>query len=392
MSHAWQAHLAHNMLGIVYMPRCIKQTASIIFRSQRSHRLITGKSHIMELNSSSREPVPGKSVDMPADTSQLEKNDVNSTKSSPEADDVQYPGIFKLSLIMTGLMLSMFLVGLDNTIISTAIPKITDQFHALGDVGWYASAYLLTNCAFQLIWGKLYTFYIIRWVYLAALAIFEIGSLICAVAPSSTVLIVGRAIAGIGGGGIASGSFTLIAYCVPPRQRPTLIGMVGSMYGLAAIAGPLMGGAFTDNPRLTWRWCFYINLPLGAVPAAVLVFLVGSFSGSKRGEAGVVNQLKQMDLPGTSCLLPGIICLLLALQWGGTKYPWSNGRIIALLVIAIVLFICFIVIQCVSGERATVPGRVFGNRNVWGSSLFGSCTVACFFLMLYYVCPDLIRL
>jgi MFS family permease len=144
----------------------------------------------------------------------------------------------------------------DNTIIATAIPRITDQFHALNDVGWYGSAYLLTTCSFQLIFGKLYTFYSIKYVYLAALFLFELGSLICGVAPSSTALILGRAVAGLGCAGIFSGAILIIAKTVPLHRRPAYTGIIGAMYGIASVAGPLMGGAFTD--RLTWRWCFYM--------------------------------------------------------------------------------------------------------------------------------------
>ncbi|KAF4238007.1 hypothetical protein CNMCM8980_002239 [Aspergillus fumigatiaffinis] len=314
-----------------------------------------------------------------ADTEKL------SNSTSPD-DDSQYPGKIKLLVIISSLNLAMFLVGLDNTIISTAIPKVTDLFHALDDVGWYASAYLLTNCAFQLMWGKLYTFYIVKWIYLIALFLFELGSLICAVSPSSTALIVGRAIAGVGGGGVANGSFLLIAYCVPPRQRPTLIGLMGAMYGLAAIVGPLMGGAFTDNPSLTWRWCFYINLPLGVLPAVIVVAFISPFTGGgKHGKVSLADQLKQMDLPGTLFLLSAIVCLLLALQWGGTMYAWRNGVIIALLVLATAFFVTFGMIQYYSGDLATVPGRILSNRNIWGSSIFGSCVVASFFTMLYYI-------
>ncbi|KAE8356484.1 major facilitator superfamily domain-containing protein [Aspergillus coremiiformis] len=321
---------------------------------------------------------------------ELEKERSQSTlrNDKPQDEDKQddaphYPSSASLALIVLSLNLAIFLVGLDNTILSSAIPKITDQFHALGDVGWYASAYLLTNCAFQLIWGKLFTFYVVKWVYLMALFLFELGSLICAVAPSSTVLIIGRAIAGVGGSGVGNGSFLLIAHCVPQHRRPTFIGIMGAMYGFAAIAGPLMGGAFTD--KVSWRLCFYINLPLGAILALVIFFFIAPFRGSKKDEVGFLNQLKQMDLPGTMCLIPGIVCLLLALQWGGSVYPWKNGRVVALLVLAGVLFIGFVAIQYVSGDRATVPRRVFSNRNVWGSALFGSCVTAGFFMMLYYI-------
>ncbi|MCJ1387089.1 MFS sugar transporter [Xylographa soralifera] len=129
-------------------------------------------------------------------------------------DEIEYPGGLKLIIVVVALCLAVFLVALDNTIIATAIPRITDRFHSLEDVGLYASAYLLTTCAFQLQFGKLYTFFSIKWVFLTAIAIFELGSLLCGVAPNSIALIVGRAIAGIGSAGIFSGGLIIIAYSV----------------------------------------------------------------------------------------------------------------------------------------------------------------------------------
>jgi MFS family permease len=143
-------------------------------------------------------------------------------------------------------------MALDNTIVATAIPKITDHFQSLDDVGWYGSAYLLTTAGFQLLFGKFYTFFSIKWVYITAISFFELGSLICGVAPTSNALIVGRAIAGIGAAGIFSGALIIIAYAVPLHQRPMFTGVIGAMYGLASVAGPLLGGVFTD--KVTWRW------------------------------------------------------------------------------------------------------------------------------------------
>lgn len=124
-------------------------------------------------------------------------------------------------------------------------------------MGWYGSAYLLTTCAFQLFFGKLYTFFSIKWVYLIALFIFEVGSAVCGAAPNSPALIVGRAVAGLGSAGIFSGAILIVANTVPLRQRPTYTGLIGGMYGLASVAGPLMGGAFTD--KVSWRWWYVIR-------------------------------------------------------------------------------------------------------------------------------------
>jgi hypothetical protein len=173
---------------------------------------------------------------------------------NPDDDEVNYPTGLKFVIITIALCLSVFLVALDNTIIATAIPHITDQFKALGDVGWYGSAYLLTTCALQLFFGKLYTFFKIKTVFLVSIFIFEVGSALCGAAPSSVALIVGRAIAGVGSAGIFSGALVVIAYSVPLEKRPIFTGIIGAMYGIASIAGPLLGGVFTD--KLSWRWCF----------------------------------------------------------------------------------------------------------------------------------------
>lgn len=163
-----------------------------------------------------------------------------------------YPNGFKLAIIVVGLCLSVFCMALDNTIIATAIPRITDEFNSLQDIGWYGSAYLLTTCAFQLFYGKLYSLFNIKIVYLAALFFFEAGSLICALAPNSTALIVGRAIAGFGAAGVFTGVLLIIAHICPVHKRPVYTGIAGAMYGPASVVGPLIGGAFTDN--VTWRW------------------------------------------------------------------------------------------------------------------------------------------
>jgi hypothetical protein len=159
--------------------------------------------------------------------SRTQSNSIISTPGAEDDDEIVYPGGLKLATIIVALCLGVFLVALDNTIIATAIPKITDHFKSLGDVGWYGSSYLLTTCALQLFFGKLYTFYSIKTVFLVSIAIFEVGSALCGAAPSSVALIVGRAIAGIGSAGIFAGALIIIAYSVPLVKRPIYTGLVG---------------------------------------------------------------------------------------------------------------------------------------------------------------------
>ncbi|KAH4050220.1 MFS-type efflux pump elcC [Parastagonospora nodorum] len=251
---------------------------------------------------------------------------------------------------------------------------------------WYGSGYLLTACAFQLSYGKIYNLYPIKWVFLIALALFEIGSLICGAAPSSVGLIMGRVVAGIGSGGLFSGAILLVAEFKPLNERAFYNGMLGAMYSVASVAGPLMGGAFTE--RVTWRLCFYINLPLGVVTAVIVFLLVpNNYDPGRDSRRGLPlkKKLQEMDLYGLVVLVPTIICILLATQWGGTKYSWSNARIIALFVVGFVLFVAFVVIEIWQGDRAIVPPSLVKRRTVWACSIFSFCLFGSFLVVAYFL-------
>lgn len=222
-----------------------------------------------------------------------------------------------------------------------------------------------------------------KWGFLVAILIFEIGSLICAVAPSSTVLIVGRAIAGIGVAGIFSGAMVIISMTVPLQKRPAVFGAFGMVWGIASIAGPLLGGAFTDG--ITWRWCFYINLPIGGLSIAVLLLILRLPSKTEFSGTPVLARIRQLDLIGATLLVPAIICLLLALQWGGNKYPWSNSRIIGLFIGFGLMIILFSVSQIYLGEKATLPPHILKKRTVLSAILYALFFGGSFFLLVYYV-------
>ncbi|ORY18399.1 MFS transporter [Clohesyomyces aquaticus] len=326
-------------------------------------------------------------VDSKQSVDTLQNDDVvlrnGSTAPLDDGAVTEYPDKTKLTIIVFALCLVVFLMALDNAIIATAIPRITDQFHSLTDVGWYGSAYLLTTAALQLQFGKFYTYLSIKYTFLMAVAIFELGSLLCGAARSSTMLIVGRAIAGLGAAGIYSGAAIILANSVPLPQRPAYIGLIGSMYGVSSVAGPLLGGVFTD--KVSWRWCFYINLPIGAVTAVLIVFFFPHPKQHKPPPESLLRRVDRFDPIGTLLLVPAVICLLLALQWGGVKYPWANGRIIALFIIGGLAFLGFIGVQIWKQENATVPPRIMRNRTVWASVLYAFGLGASFFIGVYYI-------
>jgi len=166
-----------------------------------------------------------------------------------------YPRGIKLVLITTGLMLSILLSALDSTIISTAIPSITSEFGSISNIAWYGSAYIVTNATFQPCWGKAYHYFPLKTTFLLAILVFEVGNVICATAPNSEMLIFGRIVGGMGGGGVMTGAFIMIALTAGPEYRAAYMGLVGVTFGTASVVGPILGGALTDGPG--WRWCFW---------------------------------------------------------------------------------------------------------------------------------------
>ena len=241
---------------------------------------------------------------------------------------------------------------------------------------------MITSCAFQLLFGKIYSFYSPKWVFLTAIALFEVGSVVCGAAPNSPAFIVGRAIAGLGSAGVFSGAIIIIVYLVPLHKRPIFTGCLGACFGIASVTGPLLGGAFTNN--VSWRWCFYINLPIGVITVAI-IFAVLKLPSPKNANTTIRQQFVQLDPLGTLFFLPSTVCLLLALQWGGSTYAWKDGRIIALLVLFGVFMITFIAIQVWKQEAATVPPRIVKQRSIAGAVWFSTCIGASLQVMVFYL-------
>ena len=230
--------------------------------------------------------------------------------------------------------------------------------------------------------GRVYTFYNPKWVFINSIALFEVGSAICGAAPNSTAFIIGRAVAGTGSSGIFSGAIIIIMNLVPLHKRPILQGFMGAVFGVSSVIGPLMGGAFTT--KVSWRWCFYINLPVGGFAVAVLILILHIPEAKKAGTP-LRQQVAQLDPIGTVSFVSGIVCLLLALQWGGSTYAWGNGRIVALLVLFVVCISVFIGVQIWKKETATVPPRIVTQRSIAAGMWSQFCAGSSMMTMVYYV-------
>lgn len=262
-----------------------------------------------------------------------------------------------------------------------------------------------------MLYGQALTVFDRKWTFLFAICVFEIGSLLCGVAPTVEVLIFGRAFAGVGAAGTFVSVLSIVADVTTLEQRPRLLGLFGAVFAISSVIGPLLGGAFTDHA--TWRWCFYINLPVGAITVVVIFFLLGpqppaplspeieaytrgKFQRWTRGRYmpasdSFIFKLAVLDWVGSILMLGLITCLVLALQWGGVTYAWSSGPVVGTLIAFAVLAILFGIWEWkFAGLSQLLPLRLFKNRTQVGACAIAFCIMALllvgsYFVPIYYI-------
>ncbi|KAF2160866.1 hypothetical protein M409DRAFT_59650 [Zasmidium cellare ATCC 36951] len=302
----------------------------------------------------------------PAAMSEATASKDSNNASTSELDDEHNISRGSLTLLTTCICLAVLLLSLDRTIVAVAIPHITNTFHSFPSIGWYASAYLLTLTALQPLFGRLCTLLPTKPIYLSAFATFLLGSLICALAPTSPALIVGRAIA---------------------RTRPAWIAGVSLWYSLGAIVAPLVGGALTE--KVSWRWCFWLNLPVGGPVVLGMAVLFRPPKQRERGGKSVLSKISSLDILGVVLLLGAATMLFYALQRAADGTPWNNSLIIGLLIGSIITTLLFAAWQAHQGSNALITPRLLKQRTILSAgianiAMYAALTAYIYFLPLYF--------
>jgi EmrB/QacA subfamily drug resistance transporter len=286
-----------------------------------------------------------------------------------------------LTTVFAALMLGMFLAALDQTIVSTALPTIVGDLGGLNHLSWVVTSYLLASTIATPLYGKLGDMLGRKPVYMAAILIFLAGSMLAGLSQSMAELIAFRAVQGIGAGGLMVGAQAIIADIVSPRERGRYMGLIGAVFAVASVAGPLLGGFFVDN--LSWRWVFYVNMPVGAVAIAIVAFRL-HLPRRKREHS--------IDYLGAALLSGSVACLILVATWGGNEYAWGSPVIGALAAGGFVLLLLFLLQE----RRAPEPilplslfrSRIFAVASTMafliGFTLFGAIVFVPLFLQIVY--------
>ncbi|MET9402200.1 MDR family MFS transporter [Kitasatospora sp. NPDC002965] len=277
------------------------------------------------------------------------------------------------------LLLAMLLAALDQTIVSTALPTIVSDLGGLEHLSWVVTAYMLASTAATPLWGKLGDMYGRKVFFQASIVIFLLGSVLCGIAQNMGELIAFRALQGLGGGGLMVLSQAIVGDLVAPRDRGKYQGLFGAVFGVTSVLGPLLGGLFVDN--LSWRWVFYINVPVGVVALVVIATVL---------HGAEVKRSHRIDYLGTVLIASVATCLVLMTSLGGTTWAWGSWQIVGLGVLGVLLLVAFVLAERAAAEPV-LPLRLFRSRTfslvavisfVIGFAMFGALTYLPTFLQV----------
>jgi MFS family permease len=332
-------------------------------------------------------------------------HDISSPEISPTSRNKDWGTIMAICIPMA---LICFFIWLDEAILATAIPRVSDEFQSFAQIGWYGPSYLFGLCASQLPFGRAYKDSPSKITYLFSLFVFEVASIVQGAAPSSEAFIAGRIFAGIGGSGVLTGTLTIFSEEISKARLPYVMGIFGFIHSLGGIAGPVIGGAITTS-SLTWRWyvgpllnwlhhtikqitycrCFYLNPIISFVAVIpILVLWRGKFlSALDDGQSSTKIALLKFDYLGILSFAAAIVALLLGLQLGSSNQSWSDGRTIAVLTLAIVLMLIFAAVEWWKGDNAILPKGIAGERVVLLSSIYTATLDGAYFVLAYQVSP-----
>ena len=268
----------------------------------------------------------------------------------PSSEGNSYLSHQQILVVLTGLMAGMFLAALDQSIVGVALPRIVSDLGGLNHLSWVVTAYLLTSTATTPLWGKISDLYGRRVIFQVAITVFIIGSALCGISQDLYQLIGFRALQGIGGGGLFAIAFAVIGDIIPARERGRYQGYFGAVFGVSSLAGPLLGGWFTDGPG--WRWIFWVNIPIGI--AALVITSIAL-------KLPVVRREHVIDYAGAATIVGAVSSLLLYLNWAGGAYGWTSWQGLSLAIAAVVLTVSFVLIEFRATEPI-IPMSLFRNR------------------------------
>jgi EmrB/QacA subfamily drug resistance transporter len=310
-----------------------------------------------ELNRESS-PLPESSSTLSAEDDTPPAKDAASPNEKPDLTRTQSQASQfskgRVAIVVFSLCMALFLAALDVTIVTTALPTIAEHFHASGaDYTWVGSSYLLASAASSPVWGKISDIFGRKYIILLANVIFLVGSLIAGISSSMGMLIGARVIQGIGGGGLVILVYICIGDLFSMRERPKYYGIMGMVWAIASGVGPVIGGAFTEG--VSWRWCFYINLPLDGI-SLVLLFV---FLKLDNPRTPLVAGLRSIDWIGVLTIVGGVVTFLFGMESGGVTHAWDSAFTLCLIIFGIVILVLFFINEWKFAKYPVIPLRLF---------------------------------